>query len=353
MHTIFATGNAGEYPVYIGAGLMGQLGTLARDAVSGGRALIVTDSNVAPLYLDTAEAALSQAGFEAAHMVIPAGEQSKSLSQLEGLYAGMHNAGITRTDVVVALGGGVVGDLAGFAAATYLRGVRLVQVPTTLLAQVDASIGGKTGIDLPFGKNTAGAFYPPRAVIADTDTLQSLPPRRLREGMAEVIKYGLTLDKALFEGIESRALSPVDTVSRCAQLKVDIVRRDERDTGERMLLNFGHTLGHALEKVTGYQAYTHGEAVAVGMGAALRLGEKLGVTDPSIRPRLENVLEQWNLPCDAPVSAKEILSAVGADKKQLDGKLNFVLVTQLGQSRTWPLTLAQLAPLVEEVWRNG
>lgn len=348
-----ATGAKGEYPVHIGQGLLAQLGALTRAVITGERALIVTDSNVAPLYLEEATASLEDAGFTVKATVIPAGEQSKCLHQLDALYGKLHGAGITRTDVVVALGGGVIGDLAGFAAATYLRGVRLVQVPTTLLAQVDAAIGGKTGIDLPYGKNMAGAFYPPRAVIADTDTLQSLEPRRLREGMSEVIKYGVTLDKELFENIESGTLSPQQTVARCAQLKVDIVRRDELDTGERMLLNFGHTLGHALEKITGFETYTHGEGVAVGMVAALRLGEKLGVTDAGILPRLENVLEQWHLPQSAPISAEQILSAVGADKKQLDGKLNFVLVTQLGQSRTYPITIEQLTPLVREVWDNG
>lgn len=224
---------------------------------------------------------------------------------------------------------------------------------STLLAQVDAAIGGKTGIDLPFGKNTAGAFYAPQAVIADIDTLQTLSPRRLREGMAEVIKYGITLDAPLFEGIENGSFSTMDLVLRCAQIKVDIVSRDERDTGERMLLNFGHTLGHALEKVTGFETYTHGEAVAVGMVAALRLGEKLGVTQSGILPRLLGLLERWNLPTSAPVSAMQILSAMDADKKQLDGKLNFVLVTSMGQSRTWPITLTELGPLVKGVWQDG
>lgn len=311
--------------------------------------MIVTDSNVAPLYLQSCRTSLLQVGIEVHATVIPAGEQSKNLATLSELYTTFHGAGLSRTDGAIALGGGMVGDLAGFAAATYLRGLPLLQVPTTLLAQVDSAIGGKTGIDMPFGKNMVGAFYPPSAVVIDPDTLETLSPRHLAEGMAEVIKYGCILDAELLAAIENAAIDKYAIIQRCAAIKADIVAQDEHDTGQRMLLNFGHTIGHAVEKATGFQHYSHGEAVAMGMVAAVRIGEALGVTPIGVQERLVNVLKIWNLPVELPLPPEEIIPALSADKKQLRGKIHFVLLAEMGKALLHPLTITELASIVTEV----
>lgn len=349
MQTILAKTSLGKYPIFIGQGLVNSIGHAAAGAWPGKKAMIVSDSNVAPLYLQSCRASLLQAGIEVHTAVIPAGEQSKNLASLSELYTTFHGAGLSRTDGVIALGGGMVGDLAGFAAATYLRGLPLLQIPTTLLAQVDSAIGGKTGIDMPFGKNMVGAFYPPRAVAIDPSTLETLSPRHLAEGMAEVIKYGCILDKELFTAIENAAIDRQSIIQRCAALKADIVAHDEHDTGQRMLLNFGHTIGHAVEKVTGFQHYSHGEAVAMGMVAAVRIGEALGITPTGAQERLINVLKMWKLPVELPLPPDEIIPALSADKKQLSGKIHFVLLSEMGKALLHPLTITELASILTEV----
>ncbi|HBK86315.1 MAG TPA: 3-dehydroquinate synthase [Firmicutes bacterium] len=349
MQTIQAKTSRGEYPILIGQGLIKSIGAIASGAWTGQKAMIVTDSNVAPLYLDSCRTSLLQAGIAVCATVIPAGEQSKNLKTLSELYTAFHGAGLSRTDGVVALGGGVVGDVAGFAAATYLRGLPLLQVPTTLLAQVDSAIGGKTGIDMPFGKNMVGAFYPPCAVAIDPETLKTLSPHHLAAGMAEVIKYGCILDAGLFAAIEDAAIDRQNIIQRCAGLKANVVARDEHDTGQRMLLNFGHTIGHAVEKATGFDRYSHGEAVAMGMVAAVRIGEALGVTSTGVQERLINVLEMWKLPVELPLPPAEVLPALSADKKQLGGKIHFVLLTEMGQALLHQLTIKELATIAAEV----
>lgn len=353
MPEIIANTKTGDYPILIQQGALKKLGELAKEVCRGRRACIVTDELVGGFYLDKAAEAMRQAGFTVSSFAVPAGESSKSPAQLLALYEVFHQAGITRSDPVIALGGGVVGDLCGFAAATWLRGVPLIQVPTTLLAQVDSAIGGKTGIDLPYGKNLAGAFYQPKAVLMDPALLRTLPRNRMAEGMAEVIKYGLIRDLALFEQIEQHVYDLEWVLERCVRIKTTVVAADERDTGERMLLNFGHTVGHAIEKTTQYKTFSHGEAVAVGMVAAARLGESLGQTPAGIADRIEKLLAAYHLPIKAEVPIDDLLLAIRSDKKRLAGKLYFVLLREVGQAFLYPMQPEILEENLKEVWQHG
>lgn len=328
--------------IHAEVGAVEKLGELAASLVKGRRAAIVTDSNVAPLYLEKAEQILASAGFTAGGIVVPAGEASKQPDKLLELWGEFNKLGITRHDVIIALGGGVVGDLAGFAAATYLRGCQIIQVPTSLLAMVDSSIGGKTGIDLPFGKNLAGAFHQPIAVVTDSNMLQTLPQNRYTEGMAEVIKYGCISDAELFAGLECGSVSAEEFVARSIAIKAGFVERDEFDLGERMLLNFGHTVGHAIEKNMGFGGISHGEAVAIGMVIAAKLGVKLGVTKESVPARLIATLERYGLPTSTTYSATELATAMCSDKKNLANKLHFVLLEDIGKSVLYPIEPASL-----------
>ena len=352
MPEIIANTNTGDYPVLIQQGALKKLGELTKEACRGRRAFIVTDENVGSYYLDKAKSALDSAGFHTESKIIPAGESSKSPQQLLALYESFHRAGITRSDPVIALGGGVIGDLCGFAAATWLRGVPLIQVPTTLLAQVDSSIGGKTGIDLDCGKNLAGSFYQPKAVLMDPDLLRTLSRERMAEGMAEVIKYGLIRDLFLFEQIEHKTYDLEWVLERCVRIKTTVVAADERDTGERMLLNFGHTIGHAIEKVTRYSVYTHGAAVSVGMVAAAELGERLGQTEAGTADRLRKLLMSYQLPVQADLNIDEILDAVRSDKKRLAGKMYFVLLRHIGKAFLYPMQPEDLERELREVWQH-
>ncbi len=329
--------------IYAEAGVIEKLGELAAELVKGRRAAIVSDSNVAPHYLEHIKEILAQSGFTTgAGIVVPAGEASKQPDKLIELWEEFNKLGITRKDVIIALGGGVVGDLAGFAAATYLRGCPIIQVPTSLLAMVDSSIGGKTGIDLPFGKNLAGAFHQPIAVVTDSNMLKTLPQNRYVEGMAEVIKYGCISDAELFRGLECGSVSDEAFVARSIAIKAGVVERDEFDLGERMLLNFGHTVGHAIEKNMGFGGISHGEAVAIGMVVAAKLGVKLGVTKESVPERLIGVLERYGLPTTTSYKATELASAICSDKKNLANKLHFVLLEDIGKSVLYPIEPARL-----------
>lgn len=350
MPEILASTASGDYSVFIQQNALDRLGDTAAQSCRGRRAAIVTDDNVARLYLDRAAQAMRNSGFSVATITVPAGESAKSPAMLLHLYEKFHEAGISRTDPVIALGGGVVGDLAGFAAATYLRGVPLIQVPTTLLAQVDSSIGGKTAIDLPFGKNLAGAFYQPKAVVMDPGVLHSLGRAQMAEGMAEVIKYGLIRDPRLFEQIEKKSFDLEWILERCVRIKTTVVSRDEKDSGERMLLNFGHTVGHAVEKTAGYSVYTHGEAVAIGMVAASAIGEKLGHTPSGTTDRIRTLLTNYQLPITAPMPADALLEAIRSDKKRLAGRIYFVLLREIGDAFLLPMDPDQLEALLREVW---
>lgn len=355
MPELISTATGGHYPIWISNhALTTQTGRLAAGCCKGRRAVIVTDEQVAALYLGAASTSLTDAGFTVDAVQVVPGEGSKTMNTVLSLYQSFHQAGLTRDDLVVALGGGVVGDLAGFAAATYLRGVPLMQIPTTLLAQVDSSIGGKNGVDLPYGKNLAGTFYQPRAVLIDPLVLKTLSRRRMAEGLAEVIKSGLIRDAELFRQIEQKTYDLEWVIDRCVRIKAGIVERDEHDHGERMLLNFGHTIGHAVEHVTGYSAMTHGEAVSVGIMAALAIGEHLNLTPKGTGERVGRVLAGVGLPLDASgLSADDILAAVRSDKKKRSNRLHFILLRSIGEGFVQSLSLPELDTAFHAVWPHG
>lgn len=328
-----------RYPIRIGRGLLDDPAALAA-LVTGRHALVVTDANVAPYYLARVQAAL--AGKTTATLVLPAGEQEKTLARFADVIAALAALGASRDATVVALGGGVVGDLAGFAAACWMRGVRFVQLPTTLLAMVDSSVGGKTAVDLPQGKNLVGAFHQPAAVLADVATLDTLPPRELRAGLAEVVKYGAIGDAAFFAWLEhnAEALLARDPdalahaiATSCAH-KAAIVARDETEQGERMLLNFGHTFGHAIETEQGYGGLLHGEAISVGMVLAARLSADLSRAPWSDTARLAALLSRLELPVELPpgLSGGALLARMRLDKKAVSGAVRLILWTGLGQA---------------------
>jgi 3-dehydroquinate synthase len=329
------------YDVRVGAPLK-NLGRASAALVAGRRALVVSPAPVARRYARAVMAGLGAAGFDARLAVIPDGERQKNLRTVEKLYAASLSARLDRKSVIVSLGGGVTGDIAGFVAATYMRGVAVVQVPTTLLAMVDASIGGKTGVDLPEGKNLVGAFRQPALVWADLEVLNTLPDREWRTGMAEVIKYGLIADRRILdivgtENLESLRRKPsllAEVVVRSAAVKARVVAADERETkGLREILNLGHTFGHALETATGYSAYTHGEAVSIGMCAAARLGFRLGTFKAADVPAVDALFSRWGLPARTrrPVSRGKIWTAMSRDKK---GSMRFVVPCGWSRAKT-------------------
>lgn len=324
---------------------------------AGAKAAVVSDSSVFPLYGETVMGSLRAAGFAPASFVFPAGESSKTLATVSELLGFLAEQGLTRSDFVVALGGGVTGDMAGFAAACYLRGIRFVQVPTSLLAQVDSSVGGKTAVDLPQGKNLAGAFHQPAFVLIDPDTLATLPPLFFADGMGEVIKYGCIRRADLFRTLETAGeAAPLmeEILFSCVDCKREVVEHDEFDTGERLILNFGHTLGHALEKAHGYTGLTHGAAVGIGMVLISRLGEHMGLTEPGTADRIAAVLRRWNLPVEDPMAQGEsldrVIGATALDKKGLGGDLRIVLVHRIGESFVHRLPRAQFAALCRETF---
>ena len=331
-----------SYSILIAAGLLNRLGAECRKLSLGQRCAVITDSNVAPLFAARAEASLSAAGFAPIRITVPAGEKSKSIARVQECYQQLAAHRLERKSFIVALGGGVVGDLAGFVAATYLRGIAFVQVPTTLLAQVDSSVGGKVGVNLPAGKNLVGAFHQPRLVLCDLDSLQQLPEREFRAGLAEVIKYGVIYDAAFFRRLErglpricareERTLAAV--VARCCEIKAEVVGQDETETGLRAILNFGHTIGHALEAISGYGKFLHGEAIAIGMVAAARLSAQLLGLSAGEVARIRALLVAAGLPVQLRISARNrgrLGDAMKLDKKVSAGEIKFVLARKIGQ----------------------
>jgi shikimate kinase/3-dehydroquinate synthase len=340
---LWATTAGGDYPVYIGPGLLGGAGEAAfwpRKLVQG-RRFLVTDYNAGRRYADRLEPLDGR-------VTIMPGEQSKTIAHAEIVWTELVRAGMNRADVVVALGGGVVGDLAGFCAATYQRGVRFVQVPTTLVAQVDSALGGKTGVDLPEAKNYVGAYHQPQAVIADTDALATLPPEELAAGYAEVVKTALIAGGSLWELVRGGADPALpDVVAACAHTKLRIVARDERDGGARQALNLGHTVGHAIEVVTGYATYRHGEAVALGLLAALRLSG-----NDDLRAEVAQLLDARGLPTELrDVDPDAVVMATARDKKRMgEGPVPFVLLPQPGEPRPGsPVAPRELIAAVREL----
>lgn len=325
-----------EYPIYIENHILDHAADFISERFHGRRIIIVSDDNVYPLYGDALKENLEQK-YECYSMIIPHGELSKNFNMLPKLYSRFLEAGIERSDLVIALGGGVVGDLTGFAAASYLRGVKLIQIPTSLLAQVDSSVGGKVAVDLPEGKNLVGAFYQPEMVLIDPKVLDSLPPRYINDGMGEVIKYGCIEDKELFHMLEEfgnyEALKGnLETVLyRCVDCKRRVVEEDERDLGLRMILNFGHTLAHTIEQYYQYQRESHGEAVAIGMYQITLLAEEKGLTRPGTSERIRKLLESYGLPVSCDTDADNLLPAITRDKKNINGNLNVILLHDIGE----------------------
>ena len=342
-----------EYDILIERGLLPQAGERIRAALPRASKLaVVTDTNVGPLYYNRVKAGLEAAGFECWGAVIPAMEASKNPSLLAELWEDFMEFGLTRTDGVVALGGGVVGDLAGFAAATILRGVAFVQIPTTLLAQVDSSVGGKVAVDLEHGKNLAGAFYQPRLVLMDPDVLDTLPLPVFMAGMAEVVKYGCIWDADFFDFLAARPdrealMADIEHILyTCCDIKRKMVMEDELDTGLRMILNFGHTLGHAYELAGHYEEWSHGEAVAAGLCAAAKLGVALGVTPEGLPGQLEDVLAGLGLPTAIPCAIADYTAAIGLDKKGAGADINMILLDKMGHAVPHKMPKAQIMPLI-------
>jgi 3-dehydroquinate synthase len=328
------------YPIHIGHGLV-EDAALYAPHVAGRHAAIVTNETVAPLHAAAVEAALAKAGARTLRVVLPDGEAFKDWQHLDRIFAALLEARFDRKSVLVAVGGGVVGDMAGFAAASYQRGIAHLQVPTTLLAQVDSSVGGKTAINHPLGKNMIGAFHQPVAVITDTATLATLPAREYASGMAEVIKYGAIHDLAFLDWIEAHAAALkareaaalAHAIRRSCEIKAEIVAADEREAGARALLNFGHTFGHAIESGAGYGAWLHGEAVAAGMALAARLSARLGRIPAAHAERLEAVLTAFGLPVKPPAFPLDTwLTYMGRDKKNEGGRITLILLDALGEA---------------------
>lgn len=342
MHSVSVQLGSRSYHIRIAPGLLKTLGAECARLKLGERCAIITDKNAGRFFARVVFDSLVREGFSPVLITVAAGETAKSLRTVESCYNQLAAHRLERKSFIVALGGGVVGDLAGFVAATYLRGIPFVQVPTTLLAQVDSSVGGKTGVNLRAGKNLVGAFYQPRLVLCDLDTLKTLPEREFRSGLAEVIKYGIIYDAALFAQLErtllqilkreKAALAPV--IARCCEIKAEIVSQDETESGLRSILNFGHTIGHAIENSSGYGKFLHGEAISIGQIAAARLSEEILGLSASEARRIQELFRKSGLPETIRLSAarrKKLLEAMRLDKKSVDGQVRFVLARRIGK----------------------
>lgn len=337
-----------EYDVLIGSGLITDIGVYAASMKKVRKVCIVSETNVWPLYGGIAEKSLRDAGLPSISFVFPAGEEHKNAETYLGLLNFLAENQMTRTDLIVALGGGVVGDLAGFAAATYLRGIQFIQVPTTLLAAVDSSVGGKTAIDLPAGKNLVGAFYQPSLVLCDTDCLNTLPLDIFRDGCAEVIKYGVLYDPALFSHLHEKGLDfdREMVITRCVELKRNVVAEDEFDTGARMRLNLGHTIGHGVEAQSHFEI-SHGKAVAIGMAIITRSGCKAGICGKETLDALLAVLERFGLPVSCGYSAESLYSSALSDKKRSGGTVNLIIPESIGSCIIQPTPVEEIRSFIE------
>lgn len=334
------------YDITVGTGLLETVGARLRSLLPRAATLmLVTDDTVNALYGDTVYASLERAGFSVSRFVFPHGEASKSTETLLSLWNEMARAGLTRTDCAVALGGGVTGDMTGFAAATYLRGIACFQIPTTLLAMVDSSVGGKTAVDLPAGKNLCGAFSQPVGVLCDTDVLKTLPDDIFADGCAEVIKYGYLGDPALLTALQKPFRdAPEEIIARCIADKRDIVEADELDNGKRQLLNLGHTAGHAVEKLSGF-TISHGSAVAIGMLLAARAAVALDVCAAEVPAHMEKLLNAYHLPTECPYTAKEMAAVALSDKKRRGDRITLIFPTRLGESVLYPVPADKLTEI--------
>ena len=344
-----------EYDVVIGSGMLSRAGSLIKEVVpKATKILIVSETNVAPLYLDTIKSNIANEGIEVFEMIFEAGEKSKNINTIAGMWAVMAKAGFTRTDAVVALGGGVTGDMAGFAAATFLRGISVVQIPTSLLAQVDASVGGKTGIDLPEGKNQVGAFHQPSIVIEDTDCLKTLSTEKFTEGLGEVIKYAFIMDKELYdilEGYENKMDLQNDPVmltkivTMCVRDKADVINSDEFDTGRRQILNYGHTIGHVIERDSGF-AKDHGVCVAKGMGIMIDACLATGGMNKDTHDKMMNLIRSYGLPADDDITPEAAIAGIMNDKKKRGNTISLILVNRIGEAEIVPMTPDEVLDLL-------
>jgi len=327
-----------SYNIYIERNCLKRVGRYVAENHPGSRAAIITDDAVNALYGEKLQTIMAEQGLETTVVSVRPGEESKSMESLKDIFEKFAEFRLTRSDLIVTFGGGVVGDLGGFAAATYLRGIPYIQVPTTLLAQVDSSVGGKVAVDLPWGKNLVGSFYHPKAVLIDPELLKTLDRRIFSDGLAEVIKYGCIKDEKILEELmkyrdEAELLVRIDSIIyKCCSIKKSIVEKDEMDFGDRMLLNFGHTLGHAVEKYFNYKSYTHGEAVAIGIAHITRNSEKLGITEKGTSVRLEEVLKKFGLPYQTPeMDRSTIEEAIFLDKKSAGDSISLVMIRKFGE----------------------
>lgn len=330
-----------SYDILIGGGLLDKAGEYISGAIKSRHVCVVTDDNVDGLYSEKLIKSLSDSGFTAEKFVFPHGEASKCHSTLIGLYDFLAEKSFTRSDALIALGGGVTGDLTGFAAATYMRGISFVQIPTTVLAQTDSSVGGKTAVDIAGGKNLVGAFYQPQLVLCDTDTLSTLTPEFFADGMAEVVKYGMIKSRELFDLLCEKDIKEnlQEIITRCVEIKAQVVENDERDTGERMVLNFGHTLGHAIEKYYNYTGITHGHAVAIGMSVFTHIAERCGMCENGVAEKLDALLKKCSLPLTTEAPLDTLYKYSLGDKKRDSSGITIVLCPEIGISGGYPMTI--------------
>ncbi len=337
-----------EYNVLVGANLICQLGNRCAELQKTGKAAIISDSNVWPIYGSLAVKSLVDAGFEVLHFVFQAGEASKNANTYLNILNFLAENKITRSDLIIALGGGVVGDITGFASATFLRGVSYVQVPTTLLGMVDSSVGGKTAIDLPAGKNLVGAFYQPSLVLCDIDALSTLSDRDFQDGCAEVIKYAILYDNALFDHLSQNGLSfdRERVISRCVELKRNVVMEDEFDTGCRQQLNLGHTIGHGVEAQSNY-SISHGQAVAIGTAIVARAASSVGICSNSVSQKICAILCSFNLPIKTDYTAAQLYQSALSDKKRSGDTVNLIVPEKIGRCIIQPTPISQLQSFIE------
>lgn len=328
------------YDIHIEKGIIAQSQGIISQFIGGRNGLIVTDSNVDELYYKKVVDVTASAGSKCEKFIFPAGEVSKTIGTLSEIYHKAVTCGVDRSSFIIALGGGVPGDIAGYAAASYMRGIDFIQIPTTILAMVDSSVGGKTAVDLPEGKNLVGAFWQPKLVLIDPEFINTLPDREVKCGLAEIVKYGMIMDRKLFELLEQNCEKLVDPdldfyskiIGICCRLKAEVVIEDEREGGRRAILNYGHTFGHAVEAVSGFDKYAHGEAVAIGMGMAADLGVTLGIFSKEELERQEELLQNLQLPCRASdCNPDNVYQAMFKDKKVQGGKLRLVLPKSIGE----------------------
>lgn len=352
--TVTVTTPSARYNVFVGSGLLAQLGTITREVNGGTRAFVITDSTVGPLYLKKVSDALTQAGYTVFSAAFEAGEKSKHFGTLSDLLESIAAAQLSRKDVIVALGGGVVGDIAGLCAALYLRGIDVVQVPTSLLAMVDSSVGGKTAVDLQAGKNLAGAFLQPQAVVADVDVLATIAPELFRDSTAEIIKHAVLADRAMFDRLMSKPLlgsdyntqALIDIIVRNVQIKRDIVQADETEQGMRQTLNLGHTIGHAVEAVSNF-SLGHGSSVAIGLCCLVRGAAKLGWCDPYLLQPITQIIQAHGLPTNTDVDHATLFEYATHDKKRLAQSVNLIVPTTIGAVEIKPISLTQLQDLID------